>query len=663
MTAIIASAVFATSAVTGSAWTAEWNTPYGIPPFKELKVSEYVDAIKAASELKQKRIRAIVGNEEKPTFKNTVIPYMDAGNELARASRVFGTLFSLERDEEREKASREAIPVFTEDTAKTISNLALYRRIDAVWHGEKNDLSEEEQTVLKRIRDSFRRNGVSLDREGRERLRAINGKLSELSLKFSRNVLACNNKFKKDFGVNLSDYYDVIAVTEDRSRREAMFKAYTARGFTPGEHDNRDVIREMTALRIERAKLLGFRTTADYCNELRMAGSGKAALEFLMPVVKGAVNAAKRELAEIETLFERDVAAGKLPKDAKFEPWDVFYYAEKIKREKYRFSAEDVKKHFRAENVLKGVFRAAERLYGIKAKKIEGLELYNPSAASAYEITDADGSHVGVFIADYSPRATKSGGAWMSLFRKQMKTPDGRNVRPIVLNACNFGEYLSPAQVVTAFHEFGHALHGLLSQCVYQAVSCTAGYSEYNEIFSQINERRAFEPSLLAEYAISDSGEIPDAGLIAGMKAADNSFSGILTTKLSIAALVDLKWNLLESTDGVDPEEFERETCREAGVPEVLVPRHRLAHFKHVFAGGYTAGYYTYLWAEVLDRHLYSVFEKKGDVWDRELAMKFRKTFLEKGASEDPMKLFKSFTGDDKPDIRPFFESRGLEIR
>lgn len=662
MTTVIASAFFAASTLTGNTWTAQWDTPYGMPPFEELKVSEYVDAIKSAAEIKQKRIAAIVANKEAPTFENTVIPYIFADRELVQASRVFGTLFALERNEEREKASIEAIPIFTADTAKTISNLELYKRIDAVWRGDKSSLTEEEKTILKRIHDSFRRNGVALDEKQRERLREINEKSSELSLKFSKNVLASNNQFKKQFGVDVSDYYDTIANTEDRARREAMFKAYISRGYAPGEHDNRAIISEMTKLRIERANLLGFKTPADYYNELRMAGSSKAAIEFTTPIVKGAVNAAKRELAEIKTLFERDIAAGKLPKDAKFESWDVYYYAEKLKQEKYDFSAKEIKKYFKSENVVKAVLLAAERLYGIKARKIDNLKLYNPAVAVAYEITDADGSYIGVFIVDYSPRSTKSGGAWMSLFTKQMIGPDGKNIRPIVINACNFGEYISPTQVVTAFHEFGHALHGLLSQCVYPTVSCTSGYSEYNEIFSQINERRAFEPSLLADYAISESGETLNAELIAKMKAADNHCSGILTTKLSISALVDLKWHLLESTDGVSAEEFERKICEEMGVPDVLVPRHRLAHFKHIFAGGYTAAYYTYLWAEVLDRHLYSVFEKSGDVWNKDLSMKFRKTFLEKGASEDPMKLFKSFTGDDKPDIAPYFKSLGLEM-
>lgn len=660
MTTLFAS-VFLAAATSTNAWLADWDTPYGMPPFNELKVSEYVDAVKKGCELKQERIKLIVENKEEPTFKNTIVPYIFADKELTQASRVFGVLFSLERDEEREKASIDAIPIFTADTAKTISNRELFNRIEAVWRSDKSGLTEEEKTILKRIYDSFRRNGVALSAEKRARLREINAKSSELSLKFSKNLLASNNQFKKEFGVDVSDYYDVIATTDDRARREAMFKAYISRGFNPGKNDNKPIINEIAELRIEKAKILGYANPADFYNELRMPGSSSVALDFLKPIVKASINTAKKELEEIKTLFDRDVAANKLPKNAKFEPWDVFYYAEKLNKEKYDFSPAELKKYFKSENVLNAVLRAAERLYGIKAKKIDNAKLYNPSAATAYEITDSDGTYIGVFIADYSPRSTKSGGAWMSLFKKQMIDHNGKDIRPIVSNSCNFGEYLSPTQVITAFHEFGHALHGLLSKCVYPTVSCTGGYSEYNEIFSQINERRAFEPSLLAEYAISDSGEALKSELIAKMKAADNHCSGILTTKLSISALVDLEWNLLNNVDGIDPEEFERKVCENVGLPYQLVPRHRLAHFKHIFAGGYNAGYYTYLWAEVLDRHLYSVFEDKGDVWDKDLAMKFRKTFLEKGASEEPMKLFKSFTGADKPNTEAFFKSRGLE--
>ena len=337
MTALIASVFLTAATISTNSWLAEWDTPYGMPPFNELKVSEYVDAIKAGSELKQKRIKAIVENKEKPTFKNTIIPYVFAGKELSQASRVFGVLLSLERDEEREKASIEAIPIFSTDTAKTISNRELFNRIEAVWFDDKSGLTEEEKTILKRIYDSFRRNGVALSPEKRKRLCEINAKFSELSLKFSRNLLSSNNHFKKEFGVDVSDYYDVIANTEDRDRREALFKAYISRCFNPGENDNRAIIVEQTKLRIEKSKLLCYANPADFHNELRMAGSGSAALDFLKPIVKASIATAKKELEEIKTLFERDIAAKKLPKDAKFEPWDVFYYAEKLNKEKYDF--------------------------------------------------------------------------------------------------------------------------------------------------------------------------------------------------------------------------------------------------------------------------------------------------------------------------------------
>ena len=660
MTAIIASAILSVSAISNNTWFSEWKKPYGIPPFSSLKISQYTQAVKIASDLKQERIRKIVENKEAPTFENTIVPYIFADEELARIKRIFGILLSLERNAELEKASVETVPILSADTAMTISNKRLYKKIESVWNADQSKLSEEEKTILKRTYDSFRRSGVGLSDAEREIMRAIDEKTKILSLKISKNILASNNAFKKEFGVDVSDYYDAIAKTGDRTKREAMFKAYTSRCFNRGEGGNTDNIVEMTKLRIQRAKLLGYATPADFYNELRMAGSSKVALDFIKPIAKSAAEAAKRELAEIEELFKADIAGGKLPKTAKFEPWDVFYYGEKLKQRKFSISNDEVKKFFKSENVLKGVLRAAERLYGIKAKEIDSSGLYNPAATKAWEITDGDGSYVGVFIADYFPRPSKSGGAWMTLFNKQQIAPDGRDIRPVVLNACNFGEYLSPNQVTTAFHEFGHALHGLLSKCVYPTVSCTGGYSEYNEIFSQINELWAFDPSLLAEYAFSSSGETPSARLIEKLQAAEDHCIGIKTAKLSISALIDLEWNMLDDVAGVDPQEFERKICEGIGFPAELAPRHRLAHFMHIFPGGYTAAYYTYLWAEVIDLHLYSIFEGKGDVWDKETALKFRKTFLERGGSENPMKLFKSFTGEDKPNLERFFKSRRL---
>lgn len=659
MTSLLSCAVLAATAVTnGNTWLEKWDTPYGIPPFKELKASQYPDALRACSELKHKRIAAIVADKREPDFDNTIVPYIFASKEMTALSRVFGCIYSTDRDAEYEKASVDAIPVFSADGARTIGNRALYERIDAVCRAPRTGLTPEEITILKRLGSSFRRQGIGLAPEKREHLRGLKDRASKIMLEFERNVLACDNEFEKRFGINVARYKEAMATTEDRSRREAMYREYVSRGFKAGEHDNRPVILELTKVRAEMAGLLGYRNTAEFSIEPRMAGTPAAALDFTRSVMKIAVKAAAKELDELKKLFERDVAAGKLPAGSRFEAWDVDYYAEKLRKEKYDFSANDMKPYFKAENVLKGIFICAERLYGIKARKLDDVPLYNEKDVTAYEITDADGSHLCVFYVDYKPRASKSGGAWMALIRNQWT--HGNGPRPIVANVCNFGEYLTPAEVKTAFHEFGHALQGLFSQCAYPMASTTEGYPDYIEIFSQINERWAFDPSLLAQYAVNDKGETIPAELVARMKAAENHCAGISAAMLTASALTDLEWHMLESVEGIDPGEFERKISAEAGLPPELLPRHRLAHFRHVFSGGYTAAYYTYRWAQVIDAHIFSVFEKSGDIWNRKLADKFRKTFHEKGCSDDPMKLFRDFTGAEKPDPRHFFESSGL---
>jgi peptidyl-dipeptidase Dcp len=654
-------ALIASTVTSANPWISQWDTPYGIPPFDELKVSLYVEAVKAGIQIEKKEIESIVADDASPTFSNTVVKYIRTGAELSQASRVFGCLFALEQNDEYEKARKEVIALMSRHSAEILSNKKLFDRIDAVFKGDKSNLTSEEKTILKRIHSSFRRGGVSLEKKQRDHLREINEKMSLLSMKFSKNILIANNAFKKDFGVDVANYYDVIAETDDRAKRKAMFSAYVSRGFHEGENDNRPVLIELLKLRKERATLLGYKSSADYFNEPRMASDAKTAYNFLLPIVKAAASKAKEEIVELKKLFDADIKKGVLPPSAKFEPWDLLYYLARYKKSKYSYSEEAIKPYFKSENVLKGVFKSAEWLYGIKAEKLNNLPCYHPGIVDTYKITDRDGSLVGIFIVDYSPRSTKSGGAWMNSFRKQKHSESGEDVRPIILNACNFGEYLSVSDVETAFHEFGHALHGLLSKCKYSTVSGTSGYSEYNEIFSQINERRAFHPKLLAEYAIDDkTSNVLPKEFADAIEAAKKCGMGILTSKLSLSALIDLKWHILDDADGVDVAEFEKRVAEEVGMPPEVFPRHRSAHFKHIFSGGYSAAYYTYIWAEVLDRHLFSVFEKSGDVWNEKLAEKFRKTFLEKGASEDPMMLFRSFTGANEPDPQPFFEDRGL---
>ena len=318
-----------------------------------------------------------------------------------------------------------------------------------------------------------------------------------------------------------------------------------------------------------------------------------------------------------------------------------------------------VKPYFKLENVVKGIFLAANRLYGINMEELENVPAYNKEAVTTYKVTDADGSLLAVFTTDYLPRDSKRGGAWMNNVREQYVDADGNMVRPIIVNVCNLEEYLNIDEVQTVFHEFGHALHGMLSQCRYPSVSGTSVARDFVEVFSQINENWAFQPDLLSEYAVNDEGEVIPAELVEKITNSSKFNQGFATTELCAASILDMKWHELESVDGIDIDDFEKKVCQEMGLIPEIGPRYRSTYFNHIFNGGYSAGYYGYLWAEVLDKDAFSIFEQSGNVWNQELSSKFRKTFLERGGSEEPMVLFEQFAGR-KPDNTAFLKGRGL---
>jgi peptidyl-dipeptidase Dcp len=358
--------------------------------------------------------------------------------------------------------------------------------------------------------------------------------------------------------------------------------------------------------------------------------------------------------------MDDDIAAGVVPKGAKIEPWDWLYYAERMRKAQKSVSNEEMKKYFKLKNVLNGVFVAANTLYGISVEEVPEVPSYSPGNTVAYKVTDVDGSFLGIVIFDVHPRATKASGAWNSHIRYQMVDDNGNDVRPIVINACNFGDNLTPNQVSTVFHEFGHALHCLLSKCKYRNMSGTNGHMDYVEIFSQFNEHWAVEPYLLKQYAVDETtGRSMPEELIEQTREASKFLAGIYTSMYVASALLDLKIHLLEDFAGFDPEKFEKSVREEISLPDELWPAHGLAHFKHIFVNKYQAGYFSYTWAEVLELNLFAEFEKKGDVWNKELARRFRKTFLETGATRDPMELFRSFTGAE-PSADKFFEAKGL---
>lgn len=638
----------------------EWNTPYGIPPFADIQVEDYIPAIEAGIEQQNKEIDEIVSNPESPTFENTVVPLELSGEILSKVSGVLFNVSETDRTDELDSVMEKALPMLTEHGDNISFNKGLYERIAAIYRADQSQLNREQQMVLKKRFEAFERNGIGLPEEKQTRLREINTEMASKSQKLGNNILSESNAFKEKFGISVSDYPNAMTTTEDRSLRQEMLEAYTMRGNNGNEFDNRQLVLDIMRLRIEKAQIMGYKTPAAYILEPKMAHDAETVDAFLADIMKAAVDKAKGEVYDMQKLMDEDIAAGKLPVGSKIEPWDWWYYAEKVRKQKYDLNEELTKPYFKLENVLKGIFIAANTLYGLNVEELKDVPSYNSDVVTTYKITDADGSLLAIFTTDYLPRASKRGGAWMNNVRDQYVDAEGNMVRPIIVNVGNLSEYLTIDEVGTVFHEFGHALHGLLSQCHYASVSGTSVVRDFVETFSQFNENWAFQPELLAQYAINDKGEVIPAELVEKINNALKFNQGFMTTELCAASILDMKWHELESVDGIDIEAFEKKVCQEMGLIPEIGPRYRTTYFNHIFSSGYSAGYYGYLWAEVLDKDLFSMFEATGNVWNKELATKFRQTFLEKGGSEEPMKLFQQFAGR-LPDNTAFLKRRGLK--
>ena len=645
----------------GNPWLEKWNTPYGLPPYERLQLKDYKAAVEAGIAAEDADFEAIASNPAAPTFENTIAALDRSGQLLTRVTAAFSLISGTERTDELMKVSKSVIPLFAAHDAKYVANKKLFARIAAVYNADQSKLTEEQRIVLDRRYKSFVRSGALLDDAGQKKMKQLDERLSELSLEFSNRVLASNNAFQKRFGFNVARYYDVMSSEDDRAKREAIFRAYNARCSEGDANDTRALALELLKLRIVRTKMLGYASPADYFIEPRMAKNAKTADEFLAPIVKAASAGVKRDAAEFQKEMDRDIAAGKLPAGSKLEAWDYYYYAERVRRVKFAFDEQQLKPYFTLSNVVKGVFLAAERLYGIKMEPIPNVPSHHPGETAAYRVTYKDGTFVGVFITDYKARATKNSGAWMNELLVQYVDANGKDVRPIIYNVCNNGDTLTIDDVQTVFHEFGHALHGLLSKCHYASVAGTGGKSDYNEIFSQFNENWALQPELLALYAIdAKTGKSIPRELVDRITAARKFNHPMMVAQLCASSVLDMRWHELKSVEGIDVKAFEEQVMREAGFPSVVVPRHRTSYFKHIFCNsGYCAGYYTYIWAEVMDCDLFSRFSDSPSVWNYPLAEKFRDTFLTRGGSQDPMKLFRSFMGRDV-DPRPYYRANDL---
>ena len=652
----------------------EWNTPYGIPPFDEIQLSDYIPAVTAGIEQQKKELDAILANPDAPTFDNTVAAYEYSGEILTKVSLVLFNLQETEGNEEMDKVVEEATALMTAHEDEMSMNKAFFERVKAVYDADQSGLTREQQMVLKNLYESFTRSGVALDEASQERLKEINQKIAAAQQKFGTNLLAENNAFKETFGVPVSAYPAEMTGCEDRDRREAMFKAYSSRGNNGNEYDNKALCLEILKLRAEKARMLGFDTFAAYQLDNKMARNPQTVDSFLGQIMGPAASKAVEEIADMQEIMDEDIAAGKLAEGSTIQPWDWFYYAEKVRQRKYALDEELTKPYFKMENVRHGVFAAAEKIYGVKVEPLSDVPVYN-EAVDAFKVTDADGSLLGIFMTDYFPRDSKRGGAWMTNFRDQYIDAQGNDIRPIIINVGNMSAPKDslPAlftidEVETVFHEFGHALHGLVTKCTYPSVSGTSVARDFVETFSQFNENWAFQPEILAEYAKHyQTGEtIPDT-LVAKILKAEKFNQGFMTSELCAASILDMKWHELteeelarmsEGDQAANVAAFEAKVCQEMGLPEQIIPRYRTTYFNHIFNSGYSAGYYSYLWAEVLDKDAFEYFRQQG-IYNPEVARSFRENLMERGGSEEPMVLYVRFRGAE-PDPGALLRARGL---
>mgnify|MGYP004464977999 FL=1 len=637
----------------------DWNTPYGIPPFQEIQVDNYIPAIQAGIEQQKKEIEDIVNNQDAPTFDNTILPLELSGEILRKVSGVLYNVSETDRTPALDSVMELAIPMMTEHSDNLSFNKGLYERIAQLYKGDQSGLTREQQMVLKKHYEEFERNGVGLSEEKQARLKEINSEIASKTQKIGNNILEESNAFKQKFGISVSDYPNAMTSTTDRAKRKEMLEAYTNRGNNGNKADNKQLIQDVMRLRIEKAGLMGYNCPAAYILEPKMAHDPATVDAFLQGIMTDAVKKAREEVADMQAVMNEDIKAGLLPAGSKIEPWDWWYYAEKVRKAKYDLDEEQTKPYFKLGNVVRGAFLAAKKLYGVNMEELEGVPSYNTQQVKTFKVTDNDGQLLGIFTTDWLPRDSKRGGAWMNNVREQYVDAKGEMVRPIIVNVGNLQEYLTIDEVQTVFHEFGHALHGLLTQCTYPSVSGTNVTRDFVEMFSQFNENWAFQPELLSEYAKNDKGEVIPTELVDKINNSLKFNQGFMTTELCAASILDMKWHELESVEGVDINQFEHKVCQEMGLIPEIGPRYRTTYFNHIFSSGYSAGYYGYLWAEVLDKDAFSLFEQTGNVWNIPLATKFKQTFLEKGGSEEPMILFEQFAGR-KPDDTAFKKGRGL---
>jgi len=678
-------------AVEANPFFSEFNTLFNVPPFDKIKEEHYLPAFKQGIKQQQKRIEAIVNNSDVPTFKNTIEALESSGALLTKVRNVFNNMTSAHTNDELQKIAKEVAPLLSKHNDDIKLNAGLFKRVKAVYgQKEKLEMSSEQNKLLEKTYKEFVRGGANLSLEKQARLREINEKLSLLSLKFGENILKENNAFemviekeedlaglppsvitgaseaakerdhegKWAFTLHKPSMIPFLQYSEKRELREKIFKAYINRGNNNNELDNKAILSKIAALRAEKANLLGYRSHAEFVLEKNMAKEPDNVYKFLNQLWKPALARAKQEARELQAMIEKE------GKDFKLEPWDWWYYAEKLKKLKYDLDDSLLRPYFRLENVRDGAFAVANRLYGITLEERTDIPKYHEDV-KVFEVKEADGSHIGLLYVDYFPRASKRGGAWMNSYRKQSRR-EGKTVHPVISNVGNFSKptgdkpaLLSFEEILTLFHEFGHALHGLLSNSTYEKLSGTSVARDFVELPSQIMENWASDPEVIKTYAKHyETGETIPQSLIDKIKKSSLFNQGFATVEYLAASFLDMDWHTLTEAKELNVEKFETDSLNRIGlIPEIVV-RYKSPYFRHIFSGGYSSGYYSYIWAEVLDADAFEAFKETG-LFDQKTALAFRKNILEKGGTEEPMALYKRFRGAE-PKIDALLKRRGL---
>lgn len=670
----------------------EYKTPHQVPDFDKIKLEHYMPAFTKGIEQQKEEIANIVNSSETPTFANTIEALERSGEILGRVSDVFFNIKSANTCDKMDSIAEVITPILSKHSDDINLNEGLYKRVKAI--NDKKDelnLNKEQLMVLERYNNDFVRGGANLSKEDQEKLRKINGELSSLYLKFGNNVVADNNAFKliiedknelaglpesviamgaetaKEakmdgkwvFTLDKPSLLPFLTYSSNRALREKIFKGYINKGDNNNEFDNKEIASKIISLRTEKANLLGYKCFADYRLEVNMAKNSKNVYDLCNKIWEKALVAAKQEAKELQKVIAKD------GENFKLEAWDWWYYTEKLKKEKFDLDEAMLKPYLQLENVRDGAFYLANKLYGVNFKQVTNLPVYHKDVTT-FEVSEANGDFIGVLYMDWHPRASKRGGAWMTSFRKQSALD--KEITPVISVVCNFSKpsgdtpaLLSWDETETLFHEFGHALHGLLSKCKYNRTSGTAVARDFVELPSQVMENWCGEPEMLKVYAKHyKTGEIMPTELIEKLNKASQFNMGFTTTEFMAAALLDMAYHTQTSTEPIDIAKFEKKTLKDIGLIDEIVVRYRSTYFNHIFSSeGYATGYYAYTWAEVLDADAFNAFKETGDVFNKIVAKSFRENVISRGGSDDPMKLYLQFRGK-QPDPDALLRRRGL---